>query len=432
MNWRGRSWLEGTFSSLHTRNFRLFFFGQLVSNSGNWLTTVAISLLVLHRTGSGTDVGLLAACQFGPILLLSAWAGVVADRSDKRKLLYVTQSLEMAQSAVLAVLAFSHAAPLWSFYLTALAGGVLLSFDNPARRSFVNEMVGPTDVANAVTLYSAMVNLSRIAGPALGGLLIVTLGYGWCFTLDAVSYLVVLGALIAMHGEELHRTPGTPRARGQIREGVRYVWATPLLRTSFLMLLVVGTLSYNFTVVFPLFVEKGLHGSDATFTLVYSVFSAGAVLGALFVARRSAVGYRALIGGAAGFGAASCLMAAVPGTALAFPAAALVGATSVAYMTATTAVVQLESARHMVGRVLALQTVLLIGTTPIGGPLMGWLTDTFGGRAPLVVGGAAALGAAAIGWAGARRAHEPGRGGTGDGPAAVAAQGRLAATDGPA
>src|SRR6185437_10167965 len=155
------------------------------------------------------------------------WAGVVADRSDKRRLLYVTQSLEMVQSAVLAVLAFTPGAPLWAFFVTALAGGILLAFDNPARRSFVNEMVSSKDVPNAVTLYSAMVNLSRIAGPALGGLLIVTLGFGWCFAVDAVSYLVVLAALVAMKASELHRVPSTPRGRGQIREGFRYVRHTP-------------------------------------------------------------------------------------------------------------------------------------------------------------------------------------------------------------
>jgi MFS family permease len=278
--------LSRTFSSLHTRNFRLFFTGQLVSNSGNWLTTVAITLLILHRTNSGAAVGLLSACQFGPILLLSAWAGVVADRSDKRRLLYLTQSLEMAESIVLAVLAFMHQAPLWAFFVTAAAGGCMLAFDNPGRRSFVGEMVGPDDLSNAVTLYSAMVNLSRIVGPALGGVLIVTLGYGWCFTVDAASYLVVIVALIMMRASELFPITRTPRGRGQIRAGFAYVRRTPELRISFLLLLIIGTCSYNFTVVFPLFVEHGLQGSATDYTLVYSTFSAGAVVGTMVVARR--------------------------------------------------------------------------------------------------------------------------------------------------
>src|SRR4051812_47902750 len=168
-----RGFVERTLSSLRSRNFRLFFFGQTVSNTGNWLTMVALTLLVLHRTGSGVAVGVLAACQFGPILLLSAWAGVIVDRSNKRRLLVVTQSLEMAQSFALAGLAFVHDAPLVAFFVTAAIGGALLAIDNPVRRTFVNEMVPLEDIPNAVTLYSAMVNIARIVGPALAGLLIV-------------------------------------------------------------------------------------------------------------------------------------------------------------------------------------------------------------------------------------------------------------------
>src|SRR3954453_16471357 len=205
-----QSWMRRTFSSLWVRNFRLFFVGQLISNSGNWLTIIALTLLVLHRTGSGVAVSLLAACQFGPMLVLSPWAGVIADRSNKRHLLYVTQSLEMLQSATLAVLAFLPGVPLPIFFVTAAAGGCMLAFDNPGRRSFVNEMVQPELVPNAVTLYSAIVNLSRLFGPTLAALLIVTVGYGWSFTVDSLSYLVVLGALRAMRDQELRLVLRTP------------------------------------------------------------------------------------------------------------------------------------------------------------------------------------------------------------------------------
>jgi MFS family permease len=386
-----------TFASLWVRNFRLFFFGQLISNSGNWLTIVAITLLVLHRTGSGVAVGALAACQYGPLLLLSPFAGVIADRSDKRRLLYVTQSLEMAQSAALAALAFVPRTPLWPFFLVAAAGGCMLAFDNPGRRSFVSEMVEPRLVPNAVTLYSALVNLSRLFGPTLAAALIVTIGYGWCFTADALSYVTVLIALAMMRNEELRPVERTPRARGQVREGLRYVAGVPELATTFLMLFVIGALSYNFSVVFPLFVERALHGSDADFALVYATFSAGAVLGTLAVARRETVTLRTSIVGAAAFGAAMLGMAVVPNLAVAFPLAALVGGTSVAYMTATTAFMQLRAKGQMVGRVLALQTAFLIGTTPLGGPLLGLLADASGGRAPVLAGAVAALAAAAAG-----------------------------------
>src|SRR3954471_3352891 len=245
-------WWRRTFESLGVRNYRLFFFGQLISNSGNWLTMVAVTLLVLHRTHSGVAVGLLSACMFGPMLFLSPFAGVVADRSDKRRVLYITQSAEMGQSIALAVLAFVPASPLWAFFLVAFFGGCMLAFDNPARRSFVSEMVPPALVPNAVTLYSALVNLSRLVGPALAAALIVAVGYGWCFTLDAASYVTVLIALFLMRAGELREVARTPRGRGQVRAGMRYVRDEPVLRITFLMLLVVGVFSYNFTVTMPL------------------------------------------------------------------------------------------------------------------------------------------------------------------------------------
>ncbi len=390
-------WWRRTFVALSVRNYRLFFVGQLVSNSGNWLTMVAITLLVLHRTHSGVAVGALSACMFGPMLVFSPFAGVVADRSDKRKLLYVTQSAEMTQSIALAVLAFVSSSPLWAFFLVASFGGCMLAFDNPARRSFVSEMVPPPLVANAVTLYSALVNLSRLVGPTLAAALIVSVGYGWCFAIDAASYVTVLVALWQMRPAELRTVARTPRGRGQVRAGFRYVRDEPVLRITFLMLLVVGVFSYNFTVVMPLFVERGLHGTDAQFSLLYATFSAGAVGGTLLIARRSMVRLRTTVASAGALGIAMTLMTFVPNVAVAFPAAALVGAASVSYMTTTTALAQLEADERMVGRVLALQTVLLIGTTPIGGPFLGLLADSVGGRAPMLLGGVGALAAAGLG-----------------------------------
>src|SRR3954463_6710330 len=289
------SWTRRTFSALWVRNFRLFFIGQLISNSGNWLTMVGLVLLVLHRTNRGLAVGLLTACQFGPILLLSPWAGVIADRSNKRRLLLLTQSLEMAQSFVLGALAFSHNAPLWAFYATALAGGTMLAFDNPARRSFVTQMVPPDDVPNAVTLYSALVNCSRIFGPALAGFLVVTVGFGWAFTLDAFSYIAVLAALLMMRTGELRPIPVTPRGKGQVREGIRYVRQLPDLYLPFVMLAVIGSLSYNFSVTFPLFVEHSLGSGDAAYTLLYSVFSVGSVIGAIIIADRKTIAVRQIV-----------------------------------------------------------------------------------------------------------------------------------------
>ena len=400
---QGPGFLRRTLSSLRWRNFRLFFIGQTISQTGNWLTNVALTLLILHRTGSGVAVGLLVACQYGPILLLSAWAGVIVDRTSKRNLLYVTQALEMCESFALAALAFMYNAPLAAFYGIAVAGGALLAVDNPVRRTFVNEMVPTDEIPNAVTLYSAMNSMARIAGPALAGLLIVTVGYGWCFTVDAVSYVAVLTALAMMRSAELRRLPVTPRGAGQVRAGLKYIAGVPDLWITFVMLLLIGTMSYNFAVVFPLFVVKGLHGGDGTYTLVYSAFSAGGLVGALLVARRSSVSIRTVAVGAAGLGAAMLGLSVVPSVALAFVVAALVGAASVAYMTATTAIAQIRTEPHMIGRVLALQTVLLVGTAPIGGPILGAIADAVGVRAPVLIGGVAALAAAAFGVLAAHR-----------------------------
>jgi len=389
--------LQTTFSSLRHRNFRLFFIGQSISNSGNWLTNVALTLLVLKLTSTGVGVGFLAACQFGPMLLLSAWGGALADRSDKRRMLLVTQSLEMAQSISLAVLAFMPHPPLAWLYSLAGVGGVLLSLDNPLRRSFVTEMVPPEDIPNAVVLYSTIVNLSRIFGPSLAGLLVVTVGYGWCFTVDAASYIAVIACLVMMRPAELNRHPAAVRARGAVREGLRYVRSVPSLRISFVMLAVVSMLAYNFNVTLPLFVTRGLRAGEGTFTMLYSVLSCGSVVGALLVARRNLVSMRDIVRGVAFFGVALLVLAGVPGVRSAIPVAFLVGGTSVLYMTGTTTIVQMEARRDMHGRVLALQTVLLGGSAALGGPMLGWIADTIGARALMVLGGVACLSAATFG-----------------------------------
>jgi MFS family permease len=395
--------LRKTFLSLRNRSFRLYFIGQLISNTGNWLTNVALTLLVLKITKSGLGVGILAAFQFGPILLLSAWAGAIADRVDKRRTLLLTQSLEMAQSVGLAILAFRPHPPIAGLYALAAGGGILLAFDNPLRRSFVTEMVVAEDIPNAVVLYSTTVNVSRIFGPMLAGLLVVTLGYGWGFTIDAATYVAVLVCLSMMRPEDLRRGPRKPRANGAVREGLRYVLSVPVLWISFAMLAAIGVLSYNFNVTLPLLVTGALHGSEGVFTILYSIFALGAVVSALVVARRGLVQMRHIILGAAALGVTMLLLAAVPGVGAAVPAVFLVGLASILYMTATTAMVQVEARPEMHGRVLALQTVILVGTAPIGGPVLGWLSDTFGSRSPIILGGIVSLLAAAFGYWAERR-----------------------------
>jgi MFS family permease len=386
-----------TFSSLQHRNFRLFFIGQSISNSGNWLTNVALTLLVLNLTGQGVGVGALTAFQFGPMLLLSAWGGAVADRYDKRRLLLVTQSLEMGQSFALAALAFLPRPPLPLLYALALVGGILLSLDNPLRRSFVAEMVPSKNLPNAVVLYSAIVNLSRIFGPALAGLLVITVCYGWCFVVDALSYIAVLACLVMMRPEELHRQPGRVPMRGAVREALRHVRDVPALRTTFAMLAIVLLLAYNFNVTLPLFVTMGLGAGEGMYTALYSVLSAGSVTGALVLARRTRVGARDVVIGAVVLGTALLLLSLVPGVRLAVPAVFVLGMASIFYVTSSTTLMQLEARRDMQGRVLSLQTVLLGGGAAFGGPLLGWIADRAGARVVIGIGGLACLVAASVG-----------------------------------
>jgi MFS family permease len=400
---RFRGATRATFQSLRVANFRKFFFGQLISQVGNWLTMIAETLLVLHLTKSGLAVGVLAACQFAPVLVLGAWAGLVADRSDKRRLLVVVQVIAMAQSLVLAALAFSGHPPVLAIDLVALVGGCTVAFDNPARRAFVVEMVGEADVNNAVSLNSALMTSARIVGPALAGLLVKLTGYGWCFTLDAFSYIAVIVAFLKMNTSELRPPPIAVRAKGQVRSGLRYVRTVPDLWIPLVMMAVVGTLAFNFQVVLSLFVIRTFHGDVSTFTILFSVTAVGSLMGALYTARRRTIEVRDVIVSSAGFGIAMLVLASAPTLGIAFPVGVAVGWTSIAFMTASTAIVQVRADPAMRGRVLALQAIVFLGSTPIGGPLLGAICDAYGARAGLVVGGAAALGAALFGWIVVRR-----------------------------
>jgi MFS family permease len=394
-----------TFRSMSIRNFRLFFGGQLISQVGNWLTLVAQTLLVYKLTDSGVAVGALQAAQFGPVLILGPWAGLVADRSDKRRLLLIVQTIAMLQSFTLAALAFSGHPPVGAIFAVAMVGGITVAFDNPARRAFVAEMVPEDHIQNAASLNSALMTSSRVVGPALAGLLIATVGFGWCFLGDGLSYLAVIAGLWLMRTSELHQATPTPRGKGQIREGLRYVRGIPELWVPLAMMGVVGTLSYNFQTVFPLFATRDLGGSGTTFTLLFSFVSVGALVGALAVARRTRIAIRDVSRAAVGYGAAMAVMAIVPNVTLAFVVAPLLGLTSIAFLTASTAIVQLEASPDMRGRVLALQAMLFLGSTPIGGPIVGWVSQSFGARWGMALGAVAAVAAGTWGYAVVRRSR---------------------------
>jgi MFS family permease len=386
-----------TFRSFGIRNFRLFFGGQLISQVGNWLTLVAQALLVLELTDSGVALGVLAAAQFGPVLVIGPFAGLVADRSDKRRLLMTVQALAMAQSFCLAALAVLDRPPLAAIYGVALLGGIAVAFDNPARRSFVVEMVPEDDIGNAVSLNSALMTGSRVVGPALAGLLVTTVGYGWCFLLDGVSYLAVLAGLWRMDPAQLRQAPVTRRGRGQVRAGLRYVRGVPELWVPLAMMAVIGTLAFNFQTVLPLFAIRDLAGSTVTFTLLMSVLSLGSLVGALATARRRTISVHTVGVNAVAFGVALGLLAVAPNQAVAFPVGLLLGLASIAFMTASTAIVQMRSDPSMRGRVLALQAMVFLGSTPIGGPVVGVVAERFGARYSLALGALATVAAGAWG-----------------------------------
>src|SRR5256714_1216222 len=385
------------------------FTGLATIERGGSLTLVAQTLLVLKLTDSGIALGALAAAQFGPVLILGPWAGLVADRSDKRRLLLIVQSIAMLQSFTLAALAFSGHPPVLAIYAVAMIGGITVAFDNPARRAFVVEMVPESDMHNAVSLNSALMPSSRVIGPALAGLLVATVGFGWCFLVDGLSYLAVLAGLWMMRTEELRPAPVTPKARRQVREGLRYARSVPELWVPLMMMAVVGTLSYNFQTVFPIFTTRDLHGNGTTFTLLFSVVSVGALIGALRTARRKSIDVRAVALASLGYGIAMVLMALAPNQLFAFVFGVVLGITSIAFLTASTSIVQIEAAPEMRGRVLALQAMLFLGSTPIGGPIVGWVSEQFGARYAVGLGAGSGLAAGLRGLGRARRgARAPG------------------------
>lgn len=385
-----------TFRSLQVRNFRLFFTGQFISQVGTWMTMIAQTLLVLELGGSGVALGVLAAAQFGPILLIGPWTGTLADRFDKRSLLFVTQVGSMIQSLTLGFVVLTGHATIANLTALAAVQGFLTAFDNPARRSFVVEMVPDTHVANAVSLNSTIMTGARVVGPALAGAAVTTIGYAWCFLLDGISFIAVIGCLALMRPAELFSAEKARRAEGQVREGLRYVRTHKELFVPIVMAAIVGTFAFNFSVSIPLLVTGPLSGSEQAFTILFSVMSIGSVVGALATARRQDIPSMHIVAFAAIFGVAMVTLASAPSLATAYPIALFVGIASMLFMTTSTATVQLRAAPSFRGRVLALQSMVFLGSTPIGAPLIGWTADTWGPRAAVLLGGASCL--VAAGW----------------------------------
>lgn len=383
--------MQRTFAALGVRNFRLYFAGQVVSVSGSWMQRVAQSWLVLELTGSGSAVGAVTAFQFLPILLLAPVGGLIADRMDKRRVLYVTQSLAGVIAAALGILVLTERVELWMVFALALALGMVGSVDNPTRHSFVMEMVGRSKLTNAVGLNSVLINTARIVGPALGGILIVTVGIGVCFLLNSVSYLALIAALLMMRSDDIERSTPETRRRRQLRQAWSYVRSEPVLYVPLVMMGVVGLFAYEFEVVLPLLARFTFEGGADTFGSMFAAMGIGAVAGGLYTATRGERPARTLIWLAYALGSVITIAAFVPYLWMEYVVLVFIGGCATAFLTLGNSVLQLHAAPEMRGRVVALRTVAILGARPIGAPIVGWVGEHLGPRYALALGALATL-----------------------------------------
>lgn len=383
--------LARTFESLGVKNYRMFFTGQVVSWTGTWVQWIAQGWLVLRLTQSGLGLGLVTALQWLPILLLGAWAGVVADRLDKRKLLIFTNVSSGVLSLFLGVLTVAGVVTLWMVIAVALLLGVVTALDNPARQTFTMEMVGRAKLTNAVSLNTATFTTARVLGPAIAGVTISTVGIGPCFLLNAISFVPVTLALIAMDRSQLRPSEAVARGKGQVREGLRYVRSVPVLKTLLVMMAVIGTLQYNFAVLLPVLAKDTFAGDAGTLGLIGAAIGVGMFAGSMTNAAFGRSDRRVLLAAGFALGTFTVLTAAAPSLWSAVLLMLPLGAASMAFLATMNSTLQLTSSDEMRGRVMAIYFVLFLGSTPIGAPIVGWLSEQFDPRVALGFGGVATL-----------------------------------------
>ena len=380
-----------TFSSLRSRNLRWYFAGLTVSQIGSWIQLVATPWLVLRLTGNGAILGLTYAMQFVPILLLGAFAGVVADRYDKRRLLILTTTLLGLDALALGVLTLLGVITVPMIIVLSILLGIVAAFDNPIRRSFVPELVEPEDLTNAVSLNNAVFTMARIVGPSIAGICIATVGIGWCFVLNAVSFVAVVVALQVMRLDQLHGTGPIARAKGQIRDGFVYAWRDRMIRLATLSIFVVGVLSFNYQVVLPLMAKRTFHAGAGAYALMFAATGVGSLTGALLSAHRSRASGRLMVNAVIGLGVAMGLAALAPTLWLEYLALVPMGMAGMIFFSMANAAVQERAAPEIRGRITALFSVAFLGSTPIGSPIIGAVAQSFGARAGFAIGSVAAL-----------------------------------------
>jgi len=388
---------RGMFAALSVRNFRRYISGQALSLIGTWVETVAQALLVLRLTHSGVILGLTTAARFTPVLLLSPYAGLLVDRFPKRSVLLVTQAGLGLVSLALGILVLSGTVDLGQVVVLALLFGTFSAADNPARQAFVAELVGRDLIRDAVTLNSTAVNVARVIGPAVAAALVSTVGLGWCFIANAASFCFVIASLLLLDGRQLHPVLPVRRAAGQLRAGLRYAAGVPAIARPLLMMAAIGTFTFEFEVSLPLLARDTFGGTDTTYSWLIGALGGGAVLGGLYAARSQRTGLRRLTRAAAAYAVAVGLTAAAPTLATAVAACAITGAASVVFLTTGNATIQLASEPAYRGRVTALWSLALVGSTPIGSPIIGAVSQLTSPRWALALGAAACAVAAAIG-----------------------------------
>lgn len=380
-----------TFAALRIRNYRLFFAGQAVSNTGTWMQRIAQDWLVLQLTNSPLAVGITIGLQFAPMLFLGLFGGLVADRFAKRRLLIITQSVMCGLAGVLAGLTLAGRIQVWHVYVIALGLGVVTVLDNPARQTFVNEMVPQHLVRNAVGLNSGNFQLARMVGPAVAGVLISTIGIGATFALNAASYLGVLVGLALIRPAELLRLPRATRGPGQVREGLRFVRSRPDLIATIVLVFIIGTFGFNFAIILSAYAKDVFHSGAGTYGLLNSVMAGGSVLGALVAARRTTSRLAGLVATAVGFSALLLVLGGLRWMP-AFAAVLFVaGLVSITFNTLGNSSIQLGTPAALRGRVMSLYMLVFLGSTPIGSLLVGWITDRWGAPTALLVTGAICL-----------------------------------------
>ena len=395
------------FAALTVPNFRRYVCGQSLSLIGTWVETVAQALLVLQLTHSGTVLGLTTAARYGPILLLSPAAGLLVDRHAKRRVLLLTQAGLGLVSAALGASVLSGSIRLWQVVALALLFGSLSAVDNPARLAFVSEVVPRELVRNAVTLNSTVVNVARVIGPTIAAVLVGTVGIGWCFVANAVSFGFVIISLLSLDSRGLQAVPAVPRERGQLRAGLRYAAQVPAIARPLLMMALIGTLTFEFEVSLPLLARLTFHGGATAYSWLLGAVGAGAVAGGLLAARSGRTGVSRLSWIAACYAVAVGLLAAAPTLPTAAAACVLVGAVTISFLTTGNSTIQIASEPAYRGRVAALWSTALVGSTAVGSPVIGVVSDAAGPRYALALGAVACVAAVLAGrWPG-RRADGP-------------------------